>query len=123
MLTSLTTLNYFYLQFFRVKDTKCRKTLRAISQMSPPLMFLILIYLTYIRFKFTTQVCLCDFKDDYFTLRKRWYETDPTHESKDPGNPKDYYCYPKASLWYTILLGYEAIITGLHLISVMYQYF
>ena len=70
--TIVITLNYF-LQKFRTKETAGKRYLRTLSQVSPAIMFLCLIWLIYKRFKFTSQVCLCDFKEDYYTLRNKWH--------------------------------------------------
>ena len=90
--------------------------------MTPILNLIFLGRFTYLRVKFTTEVCLGSFKADFYRFRE------PFKDGYTPADgtwlePQDYITEDKLSFWFTFLILYETVVTGVHLLTIIAQFY
>jgi hypothetical protein len=59
----------------------CRiwKYIQKVDDFAPMLLAILCLYFIIVRYKFTSRVCMCDFKDSYFLDREGWKWTNPSY--------------------------------------------
>lgn len=101
--------------------------LQKTEEISPTILALFCILFVRFRFTYEARICLCDFREDFFLVRNGWAWTNPNYKNMysagDENSQGDYRCNNNLDVWLYIMLIYEAIITGLHFLSILYYYF
>ena len=70
----------------------------------------------YFRFRFTTGVCLCDYRNSFFEVLF------PRFKDELKFNPEDYKCNEKLREIINIVIGYEVVLNLAYLITIGYYY-
>ena len=103
------------------------KIFQKTEEISPTLLAVFCVLFVHFRFTYETRLCLCDFREDFFLDREGWAWSNPDYDYRhSKGNSTsegNYRCNSELDLWLFLMLVYEATITGLHFLSILYFYF
>lgn len=76
------------------------------------------------RQKFSTKVCLCDFKVPYFKIREGWdHALNAKPKEAKKFHFETYGCQEELGVWISILIAYEVVFSGLHFLAVVWNYY
>lgn len=95
----------------------------VISSILPVFLFFVGFYLIVFRQRFSTKVCLCDFKESYFKIREGWDHSIGKIPEPRKFTREGYGCLETLGTWLNWMIYYEVFISGLHFISVVWNYY